>query len=54
MDPDNIRCISDKIYDMYSAWKLGKLKYNFNMKEIEKYDRREQTMQLANIFNSLL
>jgi len=54
VDPDNISCISDKIYDMYSAWKLGKLKYNFNMREIEKYDRRKQTMQLANIFNSLL
>jgi len=54
VDPDNISCISDKIYDMYSAWKLGKLKYNFNMREIEKYDRRKQTTQLANIFNSLL
>lgn len=53
VDPDNIGEISDKIYDMYSAWKLGKLKYNFNDNEIAKYNRRKQVKQLADIFHSL-
>ena len=44
--------ILKQIWEDYDSGRLTK--WNFNEKEIEKYDRRKQTKQLADIFNEVI
>lgn len=53
VDPESIDGIADRIYKTYTTWKNNDLHYDFNEKEIEKYDRRKQVKQLADILNEV-
>jgi len=56
-DYDNIDKIAEAIYDCYTKWKEGKLNKKISKKTIEfrkKFNREEETKQLAEIFDRVL
>lgn len=47
----DVTAICEKVYDMYNCYKNGTACYFANEHSIEKYDRKNQTEQLARIFH---
>lgn len=52
--PDDVTAISRKIEEMYMAFQNGDKVADVDSSEIEKYERRRQTQELAAIFDSLM
>ncbi len=53
INPESVDKIASAIHKMYHDWRENKLHYNFNDREIVKYDREKQVKQLVDIFNPL-
>lgn len=51
---EDIGRMKEYIKETYKDWKQGNLKYQGKILEIEKYERKNQTKMLADIFDSLL
>lgn len=53
VDPDNIRGISDAIIKYYRQWENSKIEHNPNWDRVQKYSRKSQAGELAQIIKSL-
>ena len=53
VDPDNIKGISDAITKYYRQWKNSKIEHDPNWDLVQKYSRRSQAGELAQIIKSL-
>lgn len=54
VSPNDVDQIAQKIYELYLLFKRGQLRFFVRLEQIEKFDRRRQTGELAGIFDSLV
>lgn len=53
IEPENVEAIKGAVMDLYRQWSEGDLKIEPDWSEIQKYETREVTKKLCNIFNLL-
>ena len=53
MEPENVEAIKGAVMGLYRQWSEGELKIEPDWNEIQKYECREVTKKLCNIFNLL-